>query len=272
MRVPPRTPGTRPAVPQGRSAAWATGGPPRGYALGSRRALPPYGRPGRPRTRAAAQPPEAVIAGNLESSWTYAEEFVPEDDVLTTARGKAEELGCVPVLPGAGAALSALAAAAGARAVVEIGTGAGVGSVYLLRGMRPDGVLTTIDVEPEHHRAARETYAEAGIASNRVRLISGRALDVLPRLTDAAYDLVFCDADKTEYAGYLEQAMRLLRPGGTVVFDNALWHDRVADPTQRDDETTTIRDLGRTVREDEALTCTALLAAGDGLLVAVKRP
>ena len=96
--------------------------------------------------------------------------------------------------------------------------------------MRPDGVLTTIDVEPEHHRAARETYAEEGIASNRVRLISGRALDVLPRLTDAAYDLVFCDADKKEYAGYLEQALRLLRPGGTVVFDNALWHDRVADP------------------------------------------
>ena len=97
--------------------------------------------------------------------------------------------------------------------------------------MRPDGVLTTIDVEPEHHRAARETLTEAGIPTNRVRLISGRALDVLPRLTDAAYDLVFCDADKKEYAGYLEQALRLLRPGGTVVFDNALWHDRVADPT-----------------------------------------
>ena len=134
--------------------------------------------------------------------------------MLTTARAKGAELGCVPGAPGRGAALAALAAAAGAKAVVEIGTGAGVGSLWLLRGMRPDGVLTTIDVEPEHHRAARETLAEAGIASNRVRLISGRALDVLPRLTDAAYDLVFCDADKKEYAGYLEQALRLLRPGG----------------------------------------------------------
>ena len=217
----------------------------------------------------AARAPEAVIAGNLESSWTYAEEFVPEDDVLSTARGKADELGCTPVKPGAGAALTALAAVAGAKAVVEIGTGAGVGSVYLVRGMRPDGVLTTIDVEPEHHRAARETYAEEGIPSNRVRLISGRALDVLPRLTDAAYDLVFCDADKTEYAGYLEQALRLLRPGGTVVFDNALWHHRVADPTERDEETTAIRDLGKVVREDERLV-SAMLAAGDGLLVAVK--
>jgi predicted O-methyltransferase YrrM len=196
---------------------------------------------------------------------------VPEDDVLATARAKGTELGCVPVLPGAGAALCVLAAAVGARAAVEVGTGAGVGSLWLLRGMRPDGVLTTIDVEPEHHRAARETYAEAGIPSNRVRLISGQALEVLPRLTDGAYDLVFCDADKKEYADYLEQALRLLRPGGVVAFDNALWHDRVADPTQRDEETTAIRELGRLVREDERLT-SALLPAGDGLLAAVKRP
>jgi predicted O-methyltransferase YrrM len=213
--------------------------------------------------------PEAAISGNHQASWTYAEEFVAEDEVLTTARAKADELGCVPVLPGAGSALRLIAAAAGARAVVEVGTGAGVGSVYLLRGMRPEGVLTSIDVEPEHHRAARETITAAGVASNRVRLISGRALDVLPRLTDAAYDLVFCDADKKEYAGYLEQALRLLRPGGVVVFDNALWHDRVADPTQRDEETTVIRELGKTVREDPRL-LSAMLAAGDGLLAAVK--
>jgi predicted O-methyltransferase YrrM len=212
---------------------------------------------------------EAVISGNLQASWAYAENFVGEDEVLTTARAKASELGCVPVLPGAGATLRLLAAASAARAVVEVGTGAGVGSVYLLRGMRPDGVLTTIDVEPEHHRAARETIGEAGIATNRVRLISGRALDVLPRLTDAAYDLVFCDADKKEYLGYLEQALRLLKPGGLVVFDNALWHDKVADPTQRDEETTAIRELGRTVREDEGLV-SAMIASGDGLLAAVK--
>lgn len=189
--------------------------------------------------------------------------------MLETARGKGAELGCTPVEPGAGAALTAIAAVGGARSVVEIGTGAGVGSVYLLRGMRPDGVLTTIDVEPEHHRAARETFAAAGLPANRTRLISGRALDVLPRLSDAAYDLVFCDADKQEYSGYLEQALRLLRPGGTVVFDNALWHHRVADPTERDDDTAAIRELGRAMRADEALVV-ALLAAGDGLLVAVK--
>jgi predicted O-methyltransferase YrrM len=188
--------------------------------------------------------------------------------VLTTARAKGAELGCVPVLPGAGAALRLLAATCGARAVVEVGTGAGVSSVYLLRGMRADGVLTTIDVEPEHHRAARETLGEEGTPSNRVRLISGRALDVLPRLTDSAYDLVFCDADKQEYAGYLEQALRLLKPGGIVIFDNALWEGRVADPTQRDADTTAIRELGKAVREDDRLV-SALIPSGDGLLAAV---
>lgn len=191
--------------------------------------------------------------------------------MLVTARAKATDLGCTPVGAGAGAALRLVAALLGARSVVEIGTGTGVASVWLLRGMRPDGVLTTIDVEPEHHRAARETFTEAGIAPNRVRLISGQALEVLPRLTDSAYDVVFCDGDKTEYAGYLEQAMRLLRPGGAVVFDDALGQDRVADPTQRDEETTAVRELGRAVREDERLVG-ALLAAGNGLLVAVKKP
>jgi predicted O-methyltransferase YrrM len=189
--------------------------------------------------------------------------------VLLRARGRAAQLGCHAMLPGSRAALTLLTAALGARSVVEVGTGTGVASLSLLRGMLPDGVLTTIDGEVEHQRAAKTAFAEAGIRPTRARAISGRALDVLPRLTDGAYDLVFCDADKREYPGYLEQALRLLRPGGVVVFDNALWHDRVADPTQRDEDTTAVRELGRAVREDERLT-TALLPTGDGLLVAVK--
>lgn len=163
-----------------------------------------------------------------------------------------------------------LAASVGAKAVVEIGTGAGVSGLWLLRGMAPDGVLTTIDVEAEHQRAARETFTQAGIPANRTRLITGRALDVLPRLTDGAYDVVFCDGKKDEYADYLTAAMRLLRPGGIVVFDNALWHGRVPDPSQRDPETVAIRELLRAVRDDERLV-PVLLAAGDGLLAAVVR-
>jgi len=190
--------------------------------------------------------------------------------VLTRARARAEEVGVVPILSGGGAALRLLAATLDARAVVEVGTGTGVSGVWLLRGMRPDGILTSVDVEAEHQRLARETFAEEGIQPNRARLITGRALDVLPRLTDGAYDLVFCDGAKQEYAGYLAEALRLLRPGGVVAFDNALWHDKVADPAARDPETVSLRELGRTVREDERLV-PALLAVGDGLLAAVLR-
>jgi predicted O-methyltransferase YrrM len=89
-------------------------------------------------------------------------------------------------------------------------------------------------------------------------------------MRDNAYDLVFVDADKSAYAVYYEQAVRMLRPGGVVAFDNALWHDRVADSSQRDTETVVVRELGKTVREDDRLV-SALLAVGDGLLVAAKR-
>ena len=112
--------------------------------------------------------------------------------------------------------------------------------------LRPDGILTSVDVEAENQRVAKATFAAAGINPNRTRLITGRALEVLPRLTDGAYDIVFVDGDKSEYAAYLDQAVRLLRPGGAVVFDNALWHDKVADPAQLG---MSIR-IGRFVLED----------------------
>ena len=212
----------------------------------------------------------AIVGANLQASWNYAEQFIPEDEITAAARARGQELGCVPIGAGGGAALRLLAGLVGARSAVEIGTGAGASGLWLLAGMRPDGVLTTVDIEPEHQRAAREAFNDAGISHNRVRLIPGRALEVLPRLTDGAYDLVFCDGDKTEYAAYFDQALRLLRPVGVVAFDNALWHHRVADPAQRDPETVAIRELGKAVREDDRLLA-GLLPVGDGLLVAVKR-
>ncbi len=203
-------------------------------------------------------------------SLSYAESFQAEDEIVIGARARAAELGCVPIGPAGGATLRLLATAIGARAVVEVGTGSGVSGLWLLGGMLPDGVLTTVDLESEHQRAARQAFTDAAIAPTRFRLINGSAGEVLPRLTDAAYDLVFVDADKTSYPLYFEQALRLLRPGGIVAFDNALWHDRVADPTARDADTVAIREVGKVVRGD-ARVVSAMLPVGDGLLVAVKR-
>ncbi|MEP7089626.1 MAG: O-methyltransferase, partial [Nocardioidaceae bacterium] len=142
--------------------------------------------------------------------------------MLTAARARAEEVGVSPIGPGGGAALRFLTSVIEARAVVEIGTGTGISGIWLLRGMRPDGVLTTVDTQGEHQRLARQAFLEAGFPSQRVRLIPGAALDVLPRLTDGHYDLVYVDADKSEYSAYLDEALRLLKPGGIVAFDNAL--------------------------------------------------
>ena len=189
--------------------------------------------------------------------------------MLAHARARAEEVGVVPIGPGGGATLCFLASVLDARAAVEIGTGTGVSGLWILRGMRPDGVLTSVDIETEHQRLAKETFTEAGIASQRARMIPGAALEVLPRLTDGHYDLVFVDGDKQEYPDYLDEALRLLRPGGVVAFDNALWHDRVADPAQRDPDTIAIRELESTVAAHDQLV-SVLLPVGDGLLAARK--
>jgi predicted O-methyltransferase YrrM len=169
-----------------------------------------------------------------------------------------------------GTVLRFLAAAINARAVVEIGTGCGTSGLWLLRGMREGSVLTTVDTEPEHHRLARSVFLAAGFSTGRYRLITGRALEVLPRLADSAYDLVFCDADKREDPEYLTAALRLLRPGGIVAFDNALQADEASNVAHRDPETPSIGELRELVLADEHLV-PMLVPTGDGLLAAVKR-
>lgn len=200
----------------------------------------------------------------------FAEGYVAEDLVVQTARTLAREVGLVAVAPGAGAALRLLAAAGSARAVVEIGTGTGVSGVWLLRGMRADGVLTTIDVENEHQRIAKRIFAEAGFAPSRTRIITGRALDVLPRLADRVYDMVFVDADAAEYGACVDAAGRLLRPGGILAVNGALAGGRIGDPAARDLETVTIREVVKAVRESDDW-ISALLPTGEGLLTAVRR-
>ena len=188
--------------------------------------------------------------------------YVTEDEALLAARANADDLGGTePVPPEVGAALRFLACAVGARTAVEIGTGCGSSGIWLLRGMRPGSTLTSVDVEPEYHRLARKAFAQAGFAQNQCRLILGRALDVLPRLSDGAYDMVFCDADARDYPDYLAAALRLLRPGGIVAFNNSS-----PDAAAGSDDVA----LVNLVRDDDRLV-PVLLPLGDGLLAAVKR-
>jgi len=202
---------------------------------------------------------------------TYAAEYLPEDEPLLAARANATDLGGTePVPPAVGATLRFLACAVGARTAVEIGTGCGSSGIWLLRGMRPGSTLTSVDTEPEYHRMARKAFAQAGFAQNQCRLILGRALDVLPRLSDGAYDMVFCDADPRDYADYLSAALRLLRTGGIVAFNNALLAGAPGDAGDGDLDDARAFDLASQVRADERLV-PVLIPIGDGLLAAVKR-
>ena len=198
------------------------------------------------------------------------EEYAPPDPVLLHAMSWAVELGVGPVTPGAGAVLRLLAAATRAKSVVEIGTGTGVSGLWLLRGMRPEGVLTSIDIEPDLLAMARQSFAAAGFTAGRARLIPGAAREVLPRLADGAYDLVFVHHDPWEYQAVTVQAARLLRPGGLLVLGGALAAGRVPDPTIRDPDTVTVREAVKSLRDaDEWLP--AIVPTADGLLCAVKR-
>jgi predicted O-methyltransferase YrrM len=190
--------------------------------------------------------------------------YAAEDEPLLAARANAEDLGgTVPVPPAAGAALQFLATAIVARSVVEIGTGCGSSGIWLLRGMRPGGVLTSVDTEPEYHRLARKAFTQAGFAANQARLILGRATDVLPRLSDGGYDLVFCDADQASYPEYLTASLRLLRAGGIVVFNDVL-------PPGAGPATDGLRELSSMVGSDEKLVPLLLPIAG-GMLAAIKK-
>jgi predicted O-methyltransferase YrrM len=201
----------------------------------------------------------------------YADRFATETPALAAARARAGRLGGPPpVEPAVGATLAVLAASGGARAVVSIGSGGGVVGLWLLEGMRPDGLLTALDGDPEQLRAARRAFTEAGHPAGRTRMIFGTPAEVLPRLSPGAYDMVVCAGAPTEYAAHLDALLDLVRVGGTVACHGLLEGDRIADRSARDEQTVTWRELSRSIREHEDLT-SAVLPIGAGLLVATRR-
>lgn len=209
------------------------------------------------------------MSADKHSSWSYTEALPVEDEIITKARERAYELGVTPVGSGTAALLTVLAAASKARTAVEVGSGAGVSGVSLLRGLSPQAVFTTIDIDVDHLNAARDSFLDAGIPANRTRTICGRARDVLPRLTDGAYDLVFIDADKTHLVDYVEHGVRLLRLGGMLIVNDALDEDRVPQPAIRQRSTVASRHVARWLRDREDMVISTV-PTGSGVLVAVR--
>jgi len=145
-----------------------------------------------------------------------------EDDAIARARQRAEQVGPVPS-PEVGALLAWAAATVAARHVVEIGASGGVSGLWLLRGMAARGILTSVELDSHWHGLATTAYEQAGVG-DRVRSILGNPAEVLPRLSDATYELVLIQGRLTDHPTYLEHARRLLQPGG-VLIARGLLHD-----------------------------------------------
>jgi predicted O-methyltransferase YrrM len=199
-----------------------------------------------------------------DANHRFANEATVEPAHIARARAHALELGAAPISAVVGAQCALLAAASQSLNIVEIGTGAGVSGLWLLRGA-PRATLTTIDSEPEHLAAARKAFSDAGVPPARARFITGRASDVLPRMNEASYDIVLVDADAEGVIEYVEHGLRLARAGGIVLVPRVLKGGAVADPVKRDAVTTAYRSLIQETQASPAV-LGALSIVGEGLL------
>jgi predicted O-methyltransferase YrrM len=181
--------------------------------------------------------------------------FAPEDATLLALREEADRSGLPPISisPDEGRLLQVLLRAVGARRVLEVGTLGGYSAIWMARALPPDGSLLTLEIEPSHAEFARRHLVLASVAE-RVEVRVGRALDLLPALDGERFDAVFLDADKEPLPTYFDWALRLLRPGGLLIADNALWGGRVLDERIDDEGTRAVREFNRRLATDPRVT------------------
>jgi predicted O-methyltransferase YrrM len=152
-----------------------------------------------------------------------------------------------------------------AKAAVEVGAHDGTTGMALFQGMADDGVLTSVEADPERLRQAKETFAAAGIGHGRTRLIAADPHEVLSRLTDGGYDLFLSSGKPSDHAAFAEQAARLLRPGGIAIFLDVA---DAADPSRREPAHLAVRHFTELMHSEERW-LTTLLPLANGVLVAV---
>lgn len=172
-----------------------------------------------------------------------------------------------------GAFLALLVKSIGAKRALEIGTYTGYSSLAVAMALPPGGRLVCCDVNDEWTQVARRYWREAGLADRVELRLAPAAETVRDLLRDpgaGTFDFAFIDADKEGYDGYYEACLELLRAGGVMAFDNTLWSGRVADPSEKDDDTVALRNLNAKVRDDPRVD-SCLLTVGDGVLLARKR-
>ena len=200
----------------------------------------------------------------------FADTYLAEDPHQSAAREKGIELGVLDATPGSGAYLRYIASLISAQSVVEIGTGSGVGTLWLLKGIMNSGVITTIDPEVQHVQIAKQVFTEADIAANRYRLITSDYLDVMRKLADRAYDLVVFRGNPEDIFDVIDEAHRILRTGGILAIDHFYGGGKVPDPAQRDPKTVALRDAGKFLKNQSEVWAISLNPIGDAVLLASK--
>lgn len=205
-----------------------------------------------------------------EGQERYLERLLPPRDALLQEMEKVSEDEDIPSSdPEVGRMLQILAAGVKARRILEVGTAIGYGTLCLARGA-PEARVMSIDADPERLARARE-YLTRGEVDDRVELVEGKALEVLPDL-EGPFDLVYLDAIKSEYRHYLDLVLPVLSVGGMVVIDNLLWKGKVAELPEDEEED----DTTRAVRAFNPYFCihpqlkAMVLPLGDGLGVGTK--
>jgi caffeoyl-CoA O-methyltransferase len=197
--------------------------------------------------------------------------FGAEDELLASLREEADRTGLPPIAISAdeGRLLQVLLTAIGARRVLEVGTLGGYSAICMARALPPGGKLLTIEID-EGHAAFARRYIERAALSDRVEIRVGRALDVLPSLDGERFDAVFLDADKEPLPTYFEWGLRLVRPSGLLIGDNALWGGRVYENENADDRTRGVREFNRRMATDPRV-LGIIVPTHDGVAVAVVR-
>lgn len=199
----------------------------------------------------------------------FANSYLMESEITQRARHRGVEIGTYDSTPAVGALLRYLTHLIGATSIVEVGTGAGVSGLWILPVMSEKGLFTSIDDEIENAKLAKQAFDETGISSARYRLITGNSSEIVGKLADSLYDIFILRKSRDIFEN-VENAHRALRPGGVLVIDRALMGGKVADPTQRDEESVSYRDVIKVIREAREEWLPMLLPVGDGVLVATK--
>ena len=213
---------------------------------------------------------------NWEAIDAYiAENFLEDDPALEGALTASEAAGMPPiqVAPLQGKLLMMLAAAMGARKILEIGTLGGYSTIWLARGLAEGGKLITLDVNPDYAEVARGNVANAGFA-DRVELRVGKALDLLPQLhAEGAgpFDFIFIDADKPNTPDYFDLAVSLSRKGSLIVVDNVVREGAILAAQSENPHVKGLRGFYARVAQNPRVTATAFQTVGnkghDGLAI-----